>query len=303
VPRLSIAELSMLLVCLIWGTNFSVTKLALAEIPPLAFTALRFGASSVLMWAILRLVEGPVDLPDGSWRRLVLLGVVGNTLYQLGFILGLDRTTASNSALLLAAMPTVVTVMAGVLGLERITARMRWGTAIATAGVVLVVVARGVGFSRGTLSGDLLTVAAVLCWAAYTLGLRTLPASISPLRVTALTALTGTPGLVLAGLPELARLDWGAVGAGSWAALAYSSLLSLVLAYLIWNTSVRNVGPSRTSIFMCVTPLVAVAAAWLLLGERPVPMQGIGAVLIVAGVLLSRRVTRKLPSGDLERSS
>jgi drug/metabolite transporter (DMT)-like permease len=292
----------MLLVCLIWGANFSVTKLALAEIPPLAFTALRFGASSVLMWAVLRLAEGPAELPRRTWLRLALLGVVGNTLYQLGFILGLDRTTASNSALLLAAMPTVVTVMAGALGLEHITARMRWGTAIATAGVVLVVVSRGVGFSRGTLAGDLLTVAAVLCWAAYTLGLRTLPASITPLRVTTLTMLTGTPGLVLAGLPELARLDWGAVGPAGWAGLAYSSLFSLVLAYLLWNTSVRNVGASRTSIFMCVTPLVAVTAAWLLLGERPVPMQGIGAVLIVAGVLLSRRIDRATPAGDPELS-
>ena len=69
----------MLLVCLIWGFNFSITKSAFDQIPPLAFTAIRFAISSLLLWLVLRVVEGPAKLPPGAWRRLVLLGVVGNT--------------------------------------------------------------------------------------------------------------------------------------------------------------------------------------------------------------------------------
>jgi drug/metabolite transporter (DMT)-like permease len=79
------------------------------------------------------------------------------------------------------------------------------------------------------------------------------------------------------------------VGLPGWAALAYGALLSLVLAYLLWNRSVQLVGPSRTVVYMCLTPLIAVAGAAVMLGERPRPLQGVGAVLIVAGVLLSRR--------------
>jgi drug/metabolite transporter (DMT)-like permease len=85
------------------------------------------------------------------------------------------------------------------------------------------------------------------------------------------------------------RLDWGAVKWSAWAALAYATILSLVVAYLLWNRSVKAVGGTRTAIYMCVTPLFAVSGAWLLLGERPHPLQGVGAVLIVAGVLLTRR--------------
>jgi drug/metabolite transporter (DMT)-like permease len=278
----------MLLVCLIWGFNFSITKSAFDQIPPLPFTAIRFAISSLLLWLVLRVVEAPAKLPPGALRQLVLLGLVGNTLYQLAFMLGLARTTASNSALILSTVPTVVAVFAGALGLERITVRMRWGIALGMLGVVLVIATRGVGFDRGTFTGDLLSVLAVLCWAGYTVGLRRVPQGVSPLRVTTITTIAGTPGLVLVGLPGVLRLEWEAVSPRAWLAVAYASILSLVVAYLLWNRSVKAIGAARTAIYMCLTPVVAVLGAWLLLGERPHPLQGIGAAFIITGVLLTR---------------
>jgi drug/metabolite transporter (DMT)-like permease len=287
-PFLTAQDAGMLLVCLIWGFNFSITKVALEDIPPLPFTAIRFLISSLLLWLVLRVVEGPAKLPPGGLRKLVLLGVLGNTCYQLFFTVGLARTTATNSALILSTVPTIVAVFAGALGLERITRRMWLGIALGTLGVMLVIATRGVGFEAGTLGGDLLTVLAVLCWAGYTLGLRAVPSGVSPLRVTTVTTIAGTPGLVLTGLPGMLRLNWEAVSLKAWLALAYAAVLSLVVAYLLWNRSVKAVGGTRTAIYMCVTPLVAAGGAWLLLGERPHPLQGVGAVLIVAGVLLTR---------------
>jgi drug/metabolite transporter (DMT)-like permease len=96
------------------------------------------------------------------------------------------------------------------------------------------------------------------------------------------------PGLALVGLPGLLALEWGTVGAAAWWALAYATVLSLVVAYLLWNRSVQAVGGTRTAIYMCITPLVAVGAAWLILGEHARPLQAVGAVLIIAGVLLTR---------------
>ncbi len=276
----------MLLVCLIWGLNFSVTKFALVEIPPLPFTAVRFVAASLLLWVVLRLVEGPTAEPRVGIKRLVILGLIGNTCYQLAFTVGLSKTTATNSALILSTVPTVVALFAGALGLERITPKMWLGIALGTLGVVLVIATRGVGFDVKTLPGDLLTILAVLCWAGYTVGLRQVPAGISPLRVTTITTIAGTPGLLLAGLPGMLRLQWESVRVEAWLALGYAAVLSLVVAYLLWNRSVKAVGGTRTAIYMCITPLFAVAGAWLLLGERPHPLQGVGAVFIIAGVLL-----------------
>jgi len=278
----------MLLVCLIWGVNFSVTKLALDVIPALPFTAVRFTLASVLLWAIVRATERPEPLPRRDLRVLVILGVVGNTLYQTAFVLGLEWTTATNSSLILATMPTMVAVFGGLLGIERVSRRMWLGIVLGTVGVVLVIATSGIEFSTRTLRGDLLTVLALFCWAGYTLGLRKLPEGVSPLRVTSVTNIAGTPGLLLLGLPGMLELDWRAVPTTGWLALGYATLFSLVVAYVLWNRSVKAVGGARTAIYMCVTPLVAVAAAWLLLGEQPQPLQGVGAVLIVAGVLLTR---------------
>ena len=97
----------MLTVCLIWGMNFSITKLALTAIPPLPFTAVRFVIASVLLWIVVRLLEGPGALPPGVTRTLILLGIVGNTCYQLAFTVGLNHTTASNSASTSVAGPSV----------------------------------------------------------------------------------------------------------------------------------------------------------------------------------------------------
>jgi drug/metabolite transporter (DMT)-like permease len=278
----------MLLVALIWGVNFSVTKGAFARFPPLAFTGVRFALASLLLLPLVRHLEGPAPLPRGVLPRLIVLGVVGNTLYQLGFISGLDLTTASNSALILASMPSIVAFLAVALRLEPLRPKILGGVLVASIGVVLVVAARGVGFSSATMAGDLLSLGAVICWAGYTLGLRVVPPEVSPLRVTMVTTLAGTPGLVLAGVPEMLEMDWSAVGWQGWSAFGYATFLSLLVAYVIWNRSVKVVGPSRTVIYMCLTPLIAVATAAVFLGERPRPLQAVGAVLIIGGVLLTQ---------------
>jgi drug/metabolite transporter (DMT)-like permease len=282
----------MLVVVLIWGVNFSVTKGVFPHFPPLAFTGVRFAIASALLWPLARWLEGRPALPPGAMRRLIVLGVVGNTLYQLLFILGLERTTASNSALILAAMPSIVALLAAALGYEPVRPRVLYGVLVATLGVVVVVAARGEGLGGGSLAGDLLTFGAVLCWAGYTLGLRNLD-GVSPLWITTVTTVAGAPGLVAAGLPQVLEMRWDSVGVGGWGALAYATLFSLVVAYLIWNRSVQVVGPSRTVVFMCLTPLIAVIAAAVLLGERPRPYQAIGAVLILAGIILTRRPNEK----------
>jgi len=288
----SAAYLQLLAVVVIWGLNFTISKWSLRAFPVLGFTALRFALASVLLGAVLWHREGTLRPPAGSVLRLSALGVVGNTVYQLCFIVGLSITTASNSALVLASMPAMVAGLAFAFRLERVTARAAEGLALASVGVILVVAARGVSFGAGTLLGDLLSFFAVICWAVFTLGVRHLPRGISPLAITTWTMVLGTPVLVALGLPSLLRMDWGAVSGLAWAGLIYSSLLSLVVAYLLWNSSIRAIGSSRTAVFACMTPLVAMGSAAVILRERPTPVQLIGAVAILSGVLLSQRTPR-----------
>jgi drug/metabolite transporter (DMT)-like permease len=286
----------MVLVVLIWGGNYVASKLAIATIPPLAFTAMRFTLGSVFLWILVSRLEPEHTLPKGMFRPVLLLGVVGNTLYQVCFINGLSRTTATNTAIILSSMPAAVTLVSGLLGLEILTARQRLAPILASVGVLLVVAAKGLNLGHGDWLGDLLMLVAVACWTAYTLGLRALTGRMSALTLTGWTMVTGTPGLLLAGVPSLVSMSWGAVPWQAWVGLAYATLLSLVAAYILWSRAVGSLGASRASLYTCFSPLVAALVAMAVLGERPGPAHMTGGALIAAGVLLGNvRTLRPAP--------
>lgn len=288
-PSRRAAVLWMLLVVAIWGLNVSVSKWTLTEFSPLAFTALRFLLASALLMAFLYHREGSLRLPPGAFWPVVGLGLVGNTIYQLGFIFGLAHTTATNSALVLASMPPMVAGLGAAFRIERITVRGIEGLVLATIGVVLVIASHGLGFSGTTMLGDLLTLGAVVCWAFFTLGVRMQSLSLSPLAITAWTVLTGSVPLVLLGIPALAEMPWEQTTAAGWGGVIYSSVFSLVVGYILWNWSIKVVGSNRTAIFACLTPVFAMLTAMLILSERPGLAQLAGGVLVIVGVLLSQR--------------
>jgi drug/metabolite transporter (DMT)-like permease len=212
---------------------------------------------------------------------------VGNTLYQTGFMTGLSLTSATNSAMIVASLPVMVALLGSLLGIERATPATWLSVALATAGVVLVVTARGIDFHSGSLRGDLLVLFAILLWACYTVGVRRIGAGVDALQITTITTVAGTPGLLLLGSPGLLREDWAAVTPKTWLAFGYAALLALVLCYVLYNRAVQGIGTARTAIYNCVTPLFAMGIAWLALGETPTLVQFFGMALVIGGVLVS----------------
>ncbi len=279
----------MMFVTVVWAGNFTAMKLAFVELDPRAFTALRFLLASVVLWYIVRRVEGKERLPPGTFWPLVVLGVLGNTLYQLCFMEGLVRTPAIKSSLILAGMPAVVTLAAWALHIEPVTIRQRVAVLLATVGVCVVILGHGGSIEGGIGTGEVLLLGAVVTWAAYTLLFRRWTLPISPLRLTAWTMYTGTPGLVLVALPALARTDWHRVSYAGWGGMLYAALLSLVTAYVLWNRGLAVLGAARTVVYNTLVPLVATVIAMVGLGERPGVIHIVGGVLIIGGVLLTGR--------------
>lgn len=287
--QFQLTDLGMLLVAAIWGANVSVVKVSLETLSPLAFNALRFGISTALLLLALLAIERSARIERRFWRRALWVGLLGNFVYQICFIEGLSRTTATNGALLIATAPIWVALLGALRGGERLTPSGWFGIALSFGGIVLVLTARGAALSLATLGGDLLMLAGACCWAAYTVGMRPLLAHYSPLRTTTVTMLIGTPLLIVASAPALAAQPWGAVSAAGWGGLLFSALFAIVLSYVIWYSSVQRVGAARTGVYANLTPLVAVLIAWLLRGERLTPLQAIGGVVILTGLWLTRR--------------
>jgi drug/metabolite transporter (DMT)-like permease len=282
-------DLLLLLMTLIWGSNFTAIKYSLEDMLPLSFNALRFTiASSVMLIVALRSRGGFKVAPGDRWR-LLGLGLLGNTFYQSLFITGMAHTRAGNAALILATTPLFTAVLGRIRKHEYFTARGVAGLLLAFAGIVLIVLSgRGEVSIGETVLGDCLLLASTVCWSLYTVGSKKLVVKYGSMKATTIMMTSGTPLLLLVCAPSLLKQDWSRVRPIAWAGLFYSGLFAIALAYIIWSYGVRKIGSTRTAIYSNVTPIVAIVVAWLALGESPTLGQLAGAVVIFAGVYLVR---------------
>lgn len=287
--RHSLVHVLLLMMALIWGINFSVVKYGTGFVAPLAFNSVRVALAAVALLCI-------AVAAGGRWpsRRdalaLLLLGMLGNGLYQVLFIEGVARTRAGTAALVLASSPALIAVLGRALGVER-TTRRRWaGIAIQLCGMALVVFgsARAATSDSGSLTGTLLVLAGALAWAIFTVMLKPYTHHIHPLQLAALTMAGGALPLALLALPDVATTSWRAVPFDVWVAIVYSGIGGLVIAYLFWYRGVRAIGPTRTAMYGNLQPIIALAVAWMTLHEMPTVWQGLGATGIMSGLLLTR---------------
>ncbi|MEJ2184314.1 MAG: DMT family transporter [Gemmatimonadota bacterium] len=281
------AELGLGLMTVIWAVNFSVIKVGLVQLPPFGFNALRFPLAGLLLLGVLAF-RGMLTLPHrADVFRIVGLGLLGNGAYQFLFISGIDRTRAGNASLLLAGTPIITAMLSSALGHERLAPRVWIGVLATVVGMGLVVGSEPIHVGGDSLAGDLLLLAAAICWSAYTVGARNLVRRYGTMRVTAWTLWVGAVLLFLVGLPDLLTLP-APLSAGTWGSVAYSGILGIGVAYLLWYAGVRHLGNTRTATFANIVPVLALAVAWLWLGEVPNLRQVAGAAVIIAGVSLAR---------------
>lgn len=283
-------ELGLVLMAVIWGINFAVVKWALAVMDPLGFNALRHLLAAGFMLLVLLGREGIGRPRREDWSRIIFLGVVGNVIYQMAFIYGLDRTRAGNASLMLALVPLFLLVMGR--GHEERSSGAWFGAMISVLGVALVSGSALRLEGSSTLVGDLLLIGAAGVWAIYTLGAKPLIARYGPIRTTAWTLWVGSIGLFLAGIPSLSSQDWSRMGVAAWGGVLFSSVLSIGVAYLLWYRGVQKLGGARTAIFSNLTPVVALAAGAAWLGETLTIYSLVGAAMVLCGILLVRRAAR-----------
>lgn len=283
-------DAALLGVVVVWGVNFTVVKSALAELTPLAYNAVRFSAASLFTLILARVAERDLRIARRDWGYVFLLSLIGNLLYQMLYIHGLARSRAGNTSLILSTSPIFVAIFGTLIGQEKLRWRNWLGILLSFLGIYLLVAGgrAGLALNSETLLGSLLILAAAGTWGLYTVLLKPLVQRYTPTRATAWIMCATTPLLVLAALPDIRRQDWGAVSLQSWLGLLFSSLLAIAIAYVIWNTGVRRVGSARTAVYNYLTPLISVVVAWIVLGEAMRPVQALGAVAIVLGVVLGR---------------
>ena len=284
----ALAEASLLLTAFFFGTNFIAVKLVVADVPPVLFAASRFVVAGLLLYAISRFAEPGTRLRRGDFLPILGLGVVGITLTQTVFTIGVGLTTAANTALVYSTSPVWGMLLGFALGLERPRLAGILGVGLSLVGVGFIVYG-GLDFAGTSLVGDALILGAAVFWGSYTMLTLGLLERYPPISLAAYAMILG--GLVAFPLSFLDpnTLDPAALDATTWTAAAYSTLCSSAFGFAAWGWGVSRVGANRVLIYQYLVTLTGVSAGILLLGESFGPGQLIGAAIIVAGVYLARK--------------
>ncbi len=283
-----LSEASLLSAVVALGTNPVAVKYAVRDVPALPFVAFRFAASGLLLLALLRLLGRWKPLGKGDLLRLAALGIVGVGLNNVLFTFGVGTTTASNTALIYATPPLWGMLLGFLLGTEGPRARGVLGVAVALLGVGVVVYG-GLETGGEALVGDLLVSGAAVCWGSYTAFSAVLLRRYSPATVAAWTMAAAGLAVLPFASPGLLGTGWASVGAGSWAAWAYSTLFVAAFGFSAWQGGVSRIGANRVLVYQYLVTLVGVVSGILLLGEDLTASKVLGGVVIVLGVYLARR--------------
>jgi drug/metabolite transporter (DMT)-like permease len=287
-PGVSLTDALLLLTVLIWGANYAVVKYGTGLVDPLAYNTARIILATVAFLAIVLARPRRTSLRDVL--GLLALGVLGNGVYQALFVEGVAHTRAGTAALILSASPAFTAVIGRMLGVERIGGRGIAGIALSLIGIAVIFGHAGPAAAAGspTLLGNAFCLAAALCWAVFIVLLKPYTDRVSLIDVSAYTLVGGAVPIVVFSWHAMAATPWAELTPLTWSAIVYSGLGSLVLGYLFWYRGIRLLGPTRTSIYSNLQPIIALAVSWMLLGETPTAWQGLGAGTIIAGVILTR---------------
>ena len=284
-------ELALWMVVLIWAGNYIVGKIGMREFLPQIFTCLRFAIATPLMYVVMFWREGKLSFEEVPWGRCLLVGAVGVAIYQTLFIAALKYTTATTVALMLGLSPISTAFVAAFLGYERLRRQMVAGCLLALVGLLFVLGAAGGswGFREETLFGDMLALAAGVLWGVYPVLMLPMVQRGSGLWATCHTSLAGTLLLLAATAGDLWLFPWETVSLAGWGALLYAAIPVTVISLLLWYYGIERLGSNQVMVYMyLVTPLALLLAVWLL-DEQLSWLQGLGAVLVLAGVFLAKR--------------
>jgi drug/metabolite transporter (DMT)-like permease len=286
-----LAEISLILAAVFWGTNYAATKYATGFVPPLLIVGIRFTVGGLLMLCLLRILEPGVKPTPKDLLLMAALGCLGVAVGQTAFTFGVSLTSAANTGLIFATAPVWGMMLGLVLGLERPSVRGVAGVVLSILGVA-VVFYEGLGSGDASLVGDVLVLVAAAGFGGYTVLSMIVLGRHSPLAVSTYSLLSG--GLIVLALstPYSLALGWGSVGIGAWAAVAFSATFAAAFAFSAWQTGISRIGANKVLIYQYLVTLTGIASGIVFFGEVLGIEKIVGGAIILLGVYLARRQRR-----------
>jgi drug/metabolite transporter (DMT)-like permease len=276
---------------LVWGTTFVSTKILLNNgLAPVSIFFYRFLMAYLAIWFISPKTLFANNLKDEF--RFLLLGITGGSFYFLTENTALKIAFVNNVALLVCTAPLLTALLSRLfLKNEKIHKGLIIGSSVAFLGVALVIF-NGKFVLKSNLLGDFLSISAALLWAFYTILLKGLDSRYSIVFITRKVFFYGLvtiiPFFALNGLQtDFALLTTPAV-AGN---LLFLGLVASLLCFILWNITLKHLGTIVPTNYIYFNPLITLISSAIVLGEIITPVAAVGAMLILAGIFLARKIT------------
>lgn len=279
----------MLVTALLMGSSYPFAKDVLAVMSPLLYSASRYLIAALFLFAVLAVRRRPMALPRRDWVPMILLSIVGVTLFQACWGLAMARSAPSVGSIVMTTTTAFSAILAWFAG--RRLPLLGWtGIAIAFAGVVLVVnnsLSR-VTLSFGSLDGTLLWMISAFAWALYVERGAPYSQRLGALQVMAWTTLIGALilmpfALAFDSLGEFARLDDRLLG--FW---LYTAIFPVGVAFLGLTAGLERLGVSRVMVYMYLIPVAGVGLSAAFFGDPLTAARVIGGLVVLLGVILTR---------------
>lgn len=296
-PRIA-AYVSVILAMIFWGFTFVLYKYANESFRPVSIIFLRLFVSIFFLFGFAWLFRrmGKIRRKDQWW--FLLMALFEPFFYFLGEANGMTLVTPTVGAVIISTIPLIVPFAAYYLFREKLTLLNRLGLVISFAGVLLVILNRGGGFSADP-KGILLMFVAVVSAVGYTMVVRRLVSDYNPITITAYQSLYGlVMFLPLFIFMELPRLDMGVISTPSMLAVLYLGVFGSGICFILLTIGIRELGAARANIFANIVPVVAAVVSFLLLGESMPVRKILGIGITVMGLLMSQvsSINWKIPA-------
>lgn len=283
----------------IWGSTFVFTKMLLLNgLSPAQIFTLRFIVAYVLLLAFeLTTRWQSFRLFSTSWRDelvMLLLGITGGSIYFLSENAAMLYTTATNTSLIVCSCPLFAMLLMALAyrQSERFTRVQVIGSLLACMGMAVVVLNGRFVLHLSPL-GDMLAFGACICWAVYSLLMKSVTERYSTFFITRkvffyglLTILPyyllypGFPSMEVIFSPEVL---WN---------LLFLSVIASMVCFLVWNWVIRQLGAVVATNWVYFNPIITILFAWWLLHEQITVWFLFGSLLIIVGMILSDRKTK-----------
>ncbi len=283
-------HLCALVAVIVWGASFISTKVLLQN----GLNAVEIYLYRFIIAYVLTLILCPRPIMSRSWRdelKFALCGICGGSVYFIAENTAVQYTLVSNVSLIVSTAPLITTLIVALLYKgERLSKGLLTGSGIAFLGVACVIFNSSFVLSIKPF-GDILSLLAAICWAVYSLLLRSMSALYSAWYITRKTFFYG----VITAIPFLFFESGFAPISVFTRVEVYGNLLFLgmicsLAAYLLWGLSVGKLGALKANNYLYLSPLATLGLSAWFLGEHVSIVGYTGCALILIGLIVGERL-------------